>query len=232
MKRWIVVSMLVALIAGLALAPAPAAASPAGKVEDSIAVLKDITTIPEKGLAPALVKDAAGVAIIPGVLKAGFVVGGEYGAGVLLVRGKDGGWAPPVFVSIAGGSIGWQAGAESTDVVLIFKHARSVEGILKGKFTLGANASIAAGPVGREAQAATDVQLKAEIYSYSRSRGFFAGLAIDGAALRIDEASDEAYYGKGFASAAEVVAGKPMVVPVEAKRLMDHLASFVASAGK
>lgn len=226
MKRAIFAAVLALLLGSTLAAPSTVEASAPEKIENAREVLQDIVKIPERGIPPALLGGAAGIAIIPGVIKAGFVVGGEYGKGVLLVREKTGAWSPPVFVSIAGGSVGWQAGVEAIDVILVFKNSRSVQGIMNGTFTIGADASAAAGPVGREAAAATDARLKAEIYSYSRSRGLFAGLAIDGAVLRIDETSDEAYYGKGLAKAGDVVAGKALVVPPEAKRLMDRLAAF------
>jgi lipid-binding SYLF domain-containing protein len=166
------------------------------KIEDATAVLQQIVSIPEKNIPPALLGNASGIAIIPGVIKAGFILGGRYGTGVLLVRDEHGRWSNPSFISLTGGSIGWQVGVESIDIVLVFKHRRSIDRIVNGKFTLGADASVAAGPVGRQASAATDVQLKSEIYSYSRSRGLFAGLALDGAALQIDEEDNDALYGR------------------------------------
>ncbi len=113
------------------------------------------------------------------------------------MRGADGSWSNPSFITLTGGSVGFQAGVQSADVVLVFKTARGVDSIVGGKFTLGADASAAAGPVGRSAQASTDEQLKAEIYSYSRARGLFAGVSLDGTALRIDNKSNESVYGAG-----------------------------------
>lgn len=165
------------------------------KVDEAATVLSEIMAIPEKAIPPELLRNAHGVAVIPGLIKAGFVIGGRYGSGVLVVR-KKGGWSNPTFVTLAGGSVGWQIGAQATDVILVFKTQRGVENIKRGKFTLGADVSVAAGPVGRSAEAATDVQLKAEIYSYSRSRGLFAGLAIEGAALQIDDGANADFYGK------------------------------------
>ena len=165
-------------------------------VRDSAAVLNEIMRIPEKGIPPALLKNAHAVAIIPGVIKGAFIVGGRHGTGVLLVRGENGHWSDPVFISITGGSVGWQVGGTSTDLVLVFKSLRGVQSLLKGKFTLGADAAAAAGPVGRNAEAATDVMLKSEILSYSRSRGLFAGLSLEGAALLVDDDADAGYYGK------------------------------------
>ncbi len=170
----------------------------AGKVETATEVLKQITAIPEQGIPPALLKNAYGLAVIPGVLKAGYVVGGSYGKGVLTVREDKGRWSPPLFVKLIAGSIGWQIGVDSTDLVLVFRTKKSVDGIVKGTFTLGADAAVAAGPVGRSGAAATDAELKAEILSYSRSRGLFAGLSLEGSRISIDHDADAAFYGKAL----------------------------------
>jgi lipid-binding SYLF domain-containing protein len=176
-------------------------------VQDSANVLKAIMKIPEKGIPPVLLRDAQAVVIVPDVIKGAFIVGGRHGTGVVLVRGENGRWSDPVFVSLTGGSVGWQVGGTSTDIILVFKNRKGVEGLLKGKFTLGADAAVAAGPVGRSASAATDVMLKSEILSYSRSRGLFAGVSLEGAALLIDEDATAEYYGKDLRSA-DVLAGK------------------------
>lgn len=165
-------------------------------IESAAEVLDALSSIPLRGIPPALMQDAQGVAVIPNVLKAGFVIGGRHGRGVVLVREADGSWGNPLFVSLTGGSIGWQVGVQSTDVVLVFKTRNSLDRILKGKgkLTLGADVGVAAGPIGRQAEAATDAQLKAEIYSYSRSRGLFAGVSLEGAAFLVDESANELFY--------------------------------------
>uniref|UniRef100_UPI0031FF1B08 lipid-binding SYLF domain-containing protein n=1 Tax=Acidithiobacillus sp. TaxID=1872118 RepID=UPI0031FF1B08 len=173
------------------------------------AILREISNVPEHSIPPALLRNAQGIAVIPNVVKVGFVVGGRFGRGVLIVRRSDDSWSAPAFITIKGGSIGWQIGAESTDVMLVFKTKRSIEGLIHGTFTLGASASVAAGPVGRQAAAATNAQLKAEIYSYSRSRGLFAGVALDGSAVDIDKAADTAFYGKPI-SAQDIFYGKKL----------------------
>ncbi len=178
----------------------PGAAAAAGAeqlalTEDAIAVLTEVRNLPERRIPRWMLADAAGVAVIPNVIKAGFVVGGRRGKGVLSVRNPDGGWSHPNFITLTGGSVGFQAGVQASDVVLVFKTRRSIEDLVRGKFTLGADASVAAVPVGRDAAAATDVALKAEIYAYSRSRGLFAGVALDGSALTIDHRANEAVYG-------------------------------------
>ena len=209
MKR---VTILLAAIVVLVMCTVPALPALANqepkKIEDCIDVVKAIKAIPEEGIPYILLRNAQGIMIIPGVIKLGFVIGGRYGTGILLVRDDQGNWSDPVFVSIAGGSLGWQIGAESTDLILVFKTKMSVSGILKGKFTLGADASVAAGPVGRSAEGATDVMLKSEILSYSRSRGLFAGVSLEGASLAVDEDATDAYYGKKGLHTADILAGK------------------------
>jgi lipid-binding SYLF domain-containing protein len=179
------------------------AAPPARTLAEANEVLSDLAAIPEKGVPPALLADAHGVAIIPRVLKAGFVVGGRAGHGVVLARDKTGAWGDPVFVDLAGASVGFQAGIESTDVVLVFKTRRSLDRLLDGKekLTLGADASVAAGPVGRKVAAATDGKFEAEIYSYSRSRGLFAGVSLDGAAIVTDRDTTNRFWKDSRSSA-------------------------------
>ena len=174
----------------------------AGEVEDQRAndasrVLGEILRIPDDSIPSNLLQDAQAIAVIPNVVKASFVVGGRRGRGLIAIRGADGTWSHPSFITLTGGSFGFQAGVQSADVILVFRSKRGVDSIVNGKFTLGADASVAAGPVGRSAQASTDEQLKAEIYSYSRARGLFAGVSLDGTRLGIDNKSNQATYGKG-----------------------------------
>jgi len=208
------------------LAPAALAKNEAKDVQQSAIVLKEIMRIPEKGIPPALLREARAVVIVPGVIKGAFVVGGRHGTGVLLVHGDDGRWSDPIFVSLTGGSIGWQVGATSTDVILVFKAQEAVQGLMKGKFTLGADAAVAAGPVGRSAEAATDVTLKSGILSYSRSRGLFAGVSLEGAALMIDEDANQAYYGNKDIHSADIMAGKTGKKAPATKRLHQVLMQY------
>jgi lipid-binding SYLF domain-containing protein len=195
MKKGFVSLLFIIVLIIFASTPAESGSKEVQKVEASVLVISEIMQIPEKSIPDSLLRKAYGIAIIPEVIKVGFVLGGRHGKGVILTRSSDGRWSNPSFVTLTGGSIGWQIGAQSSDVILIFRSKRSIDGIIKGKFTLGADASIAAGPVGRHAEAGTDVELKAEIYSYSRSRGLFAGIALEGAALQIDHDANEAFYG-------------------------------------
>jgi len=165
-------------------------------VEAATDVLQGFVTLQLKMIPPALLHDAQGIAIIPNVLKAGFVVGGRFGRGVVLAREPDGTWSNPMFVTLAGGGIGWQIGVQATDLVLVFRTRNGLNRLLmgKGKLTLGADVSVAAGPLGRQAEAATDALLRAEIFSYSRTRGLFAGLSVEGAGILIDHQANESFY--------------------------------------
>ncbi len=197
------------------------------KIDAAVEVLDYTTRLPEEGIPEALLRNASGLALIPGVIKAGFVVGGSYGKGVLLVRNEKGAWSPPLFIRLAAGSVGWQIGAQSTDVVLVFKTPRSVQGIIRGTFTLGADAAVSAGPVGRRGEAATDAELKAEILSYSRSRGLFAGVSLEGSKIDIDHRANEEFYGKPVRPA-EVLEGKA-VLPASGARLLDAVQKAVSA---
>lgn len=164
------------------------------RVETAASVLTEIMQIPEQAVPPQLLADAEGIAIIPNLFKAGFILGGQRGQGLVMVRRADRSWSNPSFLTLTGGSIGFQIGAESNDIILVFKNRRGVEDMAQGKFTLGGDASIAAGPVGRQASASTDHRLQAEVYSYARSRGLFAGVSLEGAALQINQAANMRFY--------------------------------------
>ena len=194
--RQAALALLFTLIATTAL-PARAGEDEEKRAENAVRVLKEVMEAPDKAVPKDLLQSAHAVAVVPDVIKAGFVVGGRHGSGLISVKSRDGTWSNPSFISMTGGSLGFQAGVSSTDVILVFRTQRGVDSIVHGKFTLGADASAAAGPVGRTAQAATDAQLKAEIYSYSRARGLFAGAALDGTAITIDNDANQSVYGKG-----------------------------------
>lgn len=157
-------------------------------------VLRDLTQTPDEGIPSHLLDRAFGIAVFPHVVKAAFGIGGRWGKGLLSVRqGRQ--WGTPVFVDITGGSFGFQIGGEATDLVLVFMNRRGVDSLLKSKLKLGADATAAAGPVGRSAEAGIDVALNAEIYSYSRSKGLFAGVALDGAVVDFDNSANRDVYG-------------------------------------
>ncbi len=185
-----------ALLASLASAPALAGPQEDARAQNAVRVLTDIQAIPESAIPDKLFDEARAVIVIPDAMKLGLVVGGRRGHGLLSVKAADGTWSNPAFVTLTGGSIGLQAGVQSADIVLVFRSDRGLDSIVNGKFTLGADAGVAAGPVGRNASAATDGEMKAEIWSWSRARGLFAGVALDGAVLSIDDAADESAYGR------------------------------------
>lgn len=166
------------------------------KIEDAITVLKEINEIAEQRIPPALMKQAEGIVIIPNVIKAGFVIAGNHGKGIAMVKEEDGTWSLPAFVNISGGSVGFQAGVKATDVILIFKRKQTLYELQNSDFTLGADASVAAGPVGRTASASTNIKFEAEILSYSRSRGVFAGVSFEGSVLNVNNKSNETFYWK------------------------------------
>jgi len=187
--------MTVVLAALLAIGSAIAGVHEDARADNAVRVLREIQSIPESSIPDRLLEDARAIVVVPDTIKAGFMLGGRRGLGLLSVRRPDGSWSNPVFVKLSGASFGFQAGVQSADVVLVFRSDRGLDNIVNGKFTLGADASVAAGPVGRNAAAATDGSLKAEIWSWSRARGLFAGVALDGAVLQIDHGANRSAYG-------------------------------------
>ena len=193
MRRVLIVTLVLAW--GLSANHASAAGDPSATIRRSEQVLADLMAIPARQIPQQLLAGASGVAVIPDVTKIGFIAGVRRGHGVVMVRDAEGEWSLPQFVTLTGGSVGWQAGIQGTDVVLVFRTRKGIEGLMNGKFTIGADASVSAGPLGRDAEAATDATLKSEILSYSRSRGLFLGVSIDGSALEIDQFAHADFYG-------------------------------------
>jgi SH3 domain-containing YSC84-like protein 1 len=209
-------------------APAMAQQRETVVVDDAREVLTEIMSIPASGIPASLLANAQGIVIVPDLVKGGFVVGLRHGRGVVMVRDERGFWRPPSFVSLTGGSVGWQIGLQVTDIVLVFKTRSSVQNLLRGKFTLGADAAAAAGPVGREAAAATDTQLLAEIFTWSRSRGLFAGVSLDGSVLQIDYDANRAFY-----NGANVTdPTQPIPVPSSAVSLMRQVGYYTGTPGE
>ena len=186
--------------------------------------LDQFFSIQIEAIPPSMLQSAAGVAIFPNMVKGGFILGVNYGKGVLHVRNQDQSWSPPVMVTMGGGSIGFQAGVQAADIVLVFKTPQSLTNILGGqKVTLGADASVAVGPVGRQANAATDARLGAEIYSYARSRGLFLGVSLGGADLSVDHNADGVLYGRYGVSPADVFNSNGIIVRPEVQQLVADL---------
>jgi lipid-binding SYLF domain-containing protein len=185
---------LTVVLFGLGAAPIKQASQELRTLESATEVVRSFSAVPLRCIPKVLLHDAAGVAVIPQVVKAGLVVGGKFGRGVVLVREGSGCWSNPLFVTLSGKSIGGQVGIEKTELVLVFKSRKSLDRALRGKLTLGADAAIAAGPLGRDAEAASDRFLRTEIFSYSRSHGLFAGVSLEGARIEGDAAANEAFY--------------------------------------
>ncbi len=169
------------------------------RIADATVVLDEIMAAGDKAVPSAIMEKAEGIAVFPSLIKGGFVVGGQRGHGVLSVRDKKtGGWSAPAFLTITGGSIGAQFGAQAIDLVLVVNNQRGLEQLVKNQFKVGADAGVAAGPVGREASASTDLQMRAMILSYSRARGLFAGITLNGSTIRQDRDANERFYGTAY----------------------------------
>jgi lipid-binding SYLF domain-containing protein len=205
------------------------AAREEGRLLTATEVLDDVESMPDQRLPDTLLAHAYGIAVIPDVTKIAFFFGGRHGNGVLTVRDTlTSPWSNPVFIALTGGSWGLQAGAQSSDIILVFTTKSGIDGITGGKLTLGADASVAAGPVGRQGSAATDVSL-AEIYSYARTRGLFGGIAVDGSVIAIDKSANEDLYGKKGVTAGEIFSGKAPAPPETAQRFLARLSQVTHS---
>lgn len=163
------------------------------KLKSAITVLNDFGQMKEN-IPARLLEMSQGIVIVPKLINAGFVIGGKRGKGIALIKNKQGEWSDPVFITLTGGSFGLQAGIQAVDLVLVFKDSKMLTEIGKNSFTLGGDLSVAAGPIGRSSSASTDYKLEAEVYSYSRSKGFFAGITLNGAALAVDEKANHVFY--------------------------------------
>jgi len=224
MKHRIVSLLLMVLLLVAGYGVAEAGMNEVHEVEEAIAIIKDFSKIPENQIPPSLLSHAQAIAVIPGVLKIGFIFAGNYGKGVISVRDKSGSWTNPAFVTLTGGSIGWQIGAQSADIILVFKSIKSIDDMTSGKFTLGADASVAIGPVGRQVTAGTDFELKSEVYSYARTRGLFAGVSIQGAALEIDYDGIAGFYDNTQIGARDIFETPDLNAPKEAADFRQALA--------
>lgn len=208
-----------------AVGTARADAGDEGRLLLATQVVEEIQGMPDQRVPDYLLARAYGIAVIPNVTKVAFIFGGEHGRGVLVLRKSlNAPWSNPVFVSLTGGSWGLQAGAQNSDIILVFTTKEGVEGITGGKLTLGADASVAAGPVGRQGAAATDINLKAEIYSYARTRGLFGGISINGTVLKIDNDANARFYGRSDVLASEIFSNSAPSAPPAAQRFLDRLA--------
>lgn len=195
-------------------------------VEESGKVLSEVQQMPDQGIPADLIESCSAVAVFPSTISAAFGIGGQYGQGIIMARDeKSGKWMPPAIFTIAGASLGFQIGGQATDYVLLIMNRRSIDGILQGKFKLGVDANVAAGPVGRSAQAATDIQLKGGILSYSRNRGLFIGVNLAGTVLAQHWAGDEELYGKSL-SAREIMLENKVGMPQSAHSILEVLDKY------
>ena len=185
----------------------PDAAEDAKRIRDAATVFNDVMAAEDHAVPRAIITKAEGLAVFPSTIKAGFVVGGVRGRGVLGVR-NQGAWSAPAFLTLTGGSFGLQIGGQAADLILVIMNRRGLESLVNNQFKIGADASAAAGPVGRDAQASTDIQLRAEILSYSRARGLFAGVTVNGSTIRQDADANQRFYGTSLTTRDIVFGGK------------------------
>ena len=229
MKRFGTMMAAAALLAGSATAFAADDdnAKNVERLNKSKAVIDEVEGVPDKGIPQTILAGASCVIVIPGLKKAGFLVGGEYGKGVATCR-TDKGWSAPVFVKLAGGSFGFQLGVQSTDLVLVAMNKNGLDRLLHDKFKIGADAAASAGPVGRNAQASTDIELHAEFLTYSRSRGLFAGIDLNGAVMSQDADDTRSIYGADVAYNNVLNGSTP--VPPSAKPFVRTVARYFVTA--
>ncbi len=187
-------------------------------------VLDEFGNLQIDSIPPAMLGTAQGIAIFPNMIKGGFILGVNYGQGVLLVRRSDGSWSPPAIVTMGGGSLGFQAGVQAADIVLVFATPRSLEGMLRGdKVTLGADANVALGPIGRSANAGTDARMGAEIYSYARARGLFLGVSVNGASIALDPNANAMLYGRAGITPADIYNANGLAYHPEVANLINDV---------
>lgn len=221
MKTMFLTALMLTLSSGLLLADKETDE----RLQSAATAFQEIMSAPDKGIPGGVLDKAECVVVVPGMKKAGFIVGGSFGRGAISCRGKDkASWGAPAMVELGGGSVGFQIGASATDVVMLVMNRSGIESLLKSKFTLGGDASVAGGPVGRSSTAETDAAMKAKILSYSRSRGVFAGVSLTGMTLNQDEGANKAVYGKQLDSA-EILNGN-VTMPAGAKPLTQMLTKY------
>jgi len=215
MKRtWLLLMCLCAILAGWPLYAAES--NEAERLREAAKILDETMNVPEKAIPSAILEKAEAVAVCPSVIKAGLGIGGQHGRCVLSARNREAGtWSQPAFLSLTGGSFGAQIGAQAVDLILVVMNRRGLENLLKNEFKIGADASVAAGPVGRGAEAATDIAFRAEILSYSRARGLFAGVTLNGSVIQEDEDANKQFHGR----------------PVSNRDLIDQVPRPVGTAG-
>jgi lipid-binding SYLF domain-containing protein len=199
----------VVVVCALAVAVPVAQSDESRRVSDAIIVLDEIMGAGDQSVPRSIMEKAEGIAVFPSLIKGGIIVGGQRGRGIISARDpKTGEWSPPAFLTITGGSIGAQIGAQAVDLILVVQNRRGLEQLVRNQFKIGADAAVAAGPVGRDAGASTDIQMRAQILSYSRTRGLFAGVSLNGSTIRQDRDANERFYGQYFRTGQIVFDGR------------------------
>ena len=231
--RWLPYLLAPALLLGTPSPPAAAADPPkaaeaeeseeAERLLDARTVFGEIRSMKDAEIPAPLLERARCIAVLPGVVKGAFGLGARHGHGVLTCRDSSGRWSAPIFLTVTGGSFGFQIGVEKADVVLFFMNERGARSLVESKFTLGGKAGVAAGPVGRTAEAGTDLKLDAEIYSYARSKGLFAGISLEGARLAPDKKAIRRFYGKEIAPKSLLARHETATLPEAARRFLEAL---------
>ncbi len=221
MKRFITILTLIVLFT----VNAQAATEKQRKtLNNAASVLDEILSSPDENIPSTLLKKAKAIIVFPTMVKGGFIFAARFGKGVATVRSPDTGlWGPPAFLTTFGGSFGFQIGGTAVDLILVVMSHRGIEGLMKGQFNLGADAGVAAGPIGRHAEAATDILAQGEIYSYSRSKGAFAGVSLKGTAISFDEESNEIFYGQPASPKEILFSEKVLAMPESGRRFLKRL---------
>jgi lipid-binding SYLF domain-containing protein len=208
LKSFFIVAFALTVVATLSRTVA-ADSDEADRVKESATVLGEIMGAPDQAIPTSVLEKAVGIAVFPGTVRGGFIIGAERGRGILSVRdAASKTWSAPAFLTITGGSLGLQIGLRATDLILVIQNRRGLENLVRNEFKVGAGAAVTGGPVGRDAQAATDIQMRAEILSYSRSRGLFAGATIEGSTIKEDQDANGRFYGEKLSTRAVVFDGK------------------------
>jgi len=205
---------LIAVLIGTATAAARPQSNEAARIREAATVFSEIMDAPDKAIPRSVLEKAEAIAVFPGTLKGGFIFGGHRGRGI--ISGHDraaGAWSPPAFLTLTGASFGAQIGGEAVDLVLVVMNRRGLENLLRNQFKIGGDAAVAAGPLGRDAEASTDIQMRAEILSYSRARGLFAGVTLKGSSISQDRDANERFYGVAHRSRDIVVDGRAKAKP-------------------
>ena len=222
-----IASLVLAIMIGIPVT-ASAQSDEADRIKEAAVILGEIMAAPDKAIPASVLEKAEAIAIFPSTIKGAFIVGAQRGKGIISVRDRaKGTWSTPAFMTLTGGSVGFQIGGQAVDIILVVQNRRGLENLLQNQFEIGGEASATAGPVGRDAAASTDIHLRAEILSYSRSRGLFAGVSLKGAALRQDQDANQKFYGSRFRTRDVVLDGKATM-----PQSQDAVTEWMAAVGK